>query len=307
VGRLSETKNHYVSHTLENFLVRVSFTRQATDQTMQGALIVEDSNESNSEYESSTSEDESSESEDESSESGESPDHGCDRSDNQHLPMELVPLWDACADGDEYAVRELLRVGEVELEYGYGGTTPLLVAVTYGCEGLCYLKEGDSIFKIGDPFWQIDNPLFQAALHTATETRQHHRNIVSMLLRAGADANFVSEEGTTCLTAAGDVCMVQILMENSPYLREFADKTAALRIAVDCNQVDLALLLLQYGADIKSVDWGVHPETLTAFDSEMLRRAKCEAFAMGHHPRLGAGSRVSSLNPDVLRMVLGRV
>jgi len=100
-------KNHYVSHTLENFLVRVSFTPQATDQTMQGALVVEYSYESDSEYESSASEDESSESE--------SPDHRCDRSDNQHLPMELVPLWVACADGDEYAVRELLRVGEVEL------------------------------------------------------------------------------------------------------------------------------------------------------------------------------------------------
>jgi hypothetical protein len=263
-------------------------------------LVVEESYESDSE-------DESSDSEDESSESGwESPDHGCDSSDNQHLPMELAPLWGACADGDEYAVRELLRVGEVELEYGYGGTTPLLVAVTYGCEGLCYLEEGDSLFEIGDPFWQIDNPLFQAALHTATETRQHHRNIVAMLLRAGADANFVSEEGTTCLTAAGDVCMVQILMENSN-LREFADKTDALKLAVTCNQVDLALLLLEYGADINSVDWGVHPETLAAFDSEMLRRAKCEAFAMGHHPRLGAGSRVLSLDPDVLRMVLGRV
>jgi hypothetical protein len=272
----------------------VSFTSQAIDQKMQGVLVVEDSYESDSE-------DESSESEDESL------DHGCDWSDNQHLPMELVPLWDASADGDEYTVQELLRVGEVELEYGYGGTTPLLVAVRSGCEGLCYLEEGDSIFKIGDPFWQIDNPLFQAALHTATETRQHHRNIVGMLLRAGADANFVSEEGTTCLTAAADVCMVQILMENSQYLREFADKTAALRIAVDCNQVDLALLLLQYGADIKSVDWGVHPETLIAFDSEMLRMAKCEAFAMGHHPRLGAGSRVLSLDPDVLRMVLGHV
>ena len=97
-------------------MVRVSFTPQATDQTMQGALVVEDSYESDSEYESSASEDESSASEDES------PDHRCDRSDNQHMPMELVPLWVACADGDEYAVRELLRVGEVELEYGYGGT-----------------------------------------------------------------------------------------------------------------------------------------------------------------------------------------
>ena len=133
---------------------------------MQSALDIEDSNESASEDDSSASEDSyESDSDGGISSSGwGSPDHRCDRSDNQHLPMELAPLWDASADGDEHAVRELLRVGEVELEYGYGGTTPLLVAVMEGCEGICYVKEGDTSFKIGDPF-------FQAALHTATETR----------------------------------------------------------------------------------------------------------------------------------------
>ena len=35
-----------------------------------------------------------------------------------------------------------------------------------------------------------------------------------------------------------------------------------------------------------------------------MRRAKCEAFAMGHQERLGAGSRVRWLDAGVLRMVL---
>jgi hypothetical protein len=37
---------------------------------------------------------------------------------------------------------------------------------------------------------------------------------------------------------------------------------------------------------------------------EVLRRGKCEAFAMGLLERLGAGSRVRSLDPGVVRMVL---
>jgi hypothetical protein len=80
-----------------------------------------------------------------------------------------------------------------------------------------------------------------------------------------------------------------------------------LHIAVRLNQSDIALLLLKHGADINTAEWGKHPETLATFDSEMLRRTQCEAFAMGHHPRLGAASRISALNPDVLRMVLDRV
>ena len=38
-----------------------------------------------------------------------------------------------------------------------------------------------------------------------------------------------------------------------------------------------------------------------------MRRANCEAFAMGHQERLGAGSRVQWLDAGVLRMVLEQV
>ena len=34
------------------------------------------------------------------------------------------------------------------------------------------------------------------------------------------------------------------------------------------------------------------------------RRAECEAFAMGHQERLGAGSLVQSLDAEVVRMIL---
>ena len=40
---------------------------------------------------------------------------------------------------------------------------------------------------------------------------------------------------------------------------------------------------------------------------EAVTRAKCVAFAMGHHERLGVGSLVEGLDPGVLRMVLEQV
>jgi len=40
---------------------------------------------------------------------------------------------------------------------------------------------------------------------------------------------------------------------------------------------------------------------------EGIRRVRCEAFAMGHQERLGAGSRVRCLDTGVLQMVLGQM
>jgi hypothetical protein len=34
---------------------------------------------------------------------------------------------------------------------------------------------------------------------------------------------------------------------------------------------------------------------------------RAEAFTMGHHPRLGAGSEVLGLDEELLRMILDRV
>jgi len=44
-----------------------------------------------------------------------------------------------------------------------------------------------------------------------------------------------------------------------------------------------------------------------SFGRDFFRYQKCVAFAMGHHERLGAGSRVHGLEPEVVRMVLEAV
>jgi len=77
-------------------------------------------------------------------------------------------------------------------------------------------------------------------------------------------------------------------------------------------------VLLKRGADIHSKsDDGRNPEDLASARShlqiaamlkvEAERRAKCEAFAMGLHERLGAGSRVQEIDEGVVRMVLAQV
>jgi ankyrin repeat protein len=81
-----------------------------------------------------------------------------------------------------------------------------------------------------------------------------------------------------------------------------------------------ARLLIHYGADVlarnnfgdtaefMATRSGVHRvvELIQTEPARMeaLRRAKCEAFAMGQLERLGAVSRVRALDPGVVRMVL---
>ena len=80
--------------------------------------------------------------------------------------------------------------------------------------------------------------------------------------------------------------------------------------------------LITYGVCLSSVDddghtagslailYG-HPELAALIEAEAQRREiiaterKCIAFAMGMHKRLGVGSWVQSLNPDLLKMVGG--
>jgi hypothetical protein len=81
--------------------------------------------------------------------------------------------------------------------------------------------------------------------------------------------------------------------------------------------------LLHTGADLQSRNndgWTPedlarvysHPQVVAMLQAEALRReevhrTRCVAFAMGHHERLGAGSRVRWLDAGVVRMVLERV
>jgi hypothetical protein len=87
-------------------------------------------------------------------------------------------------------------------------------------------------------------------------------------------------------------------------------------------------VLLQYGANGEAKDNGgdtpedyatayiinintthsqSHLQIVAMLQAEAVTRAKCVAFAMGHHERLGVGSRMEALDPEVVRKVLEQV
>ena len=49
------------------------------------------------------------------------------------------------------------------------------------------------------------------------------------------------------------------------------------------------------------------PQVVAMLQAAAVTRAKCGGFATGHHARLGVGTRVEGLDPEVLHMVLERV
>jgi hypothetical protein len=96
----------------------------------------------------------------------------------------------------------------------------------------------------------------------------------------------------------------------------------SLHTAVSYGHLAGVEALLAYGVDLFSVDdYGYtagnlailygHPELAALIGAEAQRREiiaterKCIAFAMGMHKRLGVGSCVQSLNPDLLKIVGG--
>ncbi|KAJ1471005.1 hypothetical protein T484DRAFT_1845674 [Baffinella frigidus] len=60
------------------------------------------------------------------------------------------------------------------------------------------------------------------------------------------------------------------------------------------------------GALLRTINVGAKVSFL-ASGRDWVQDEKCVAFAMGHHPRLGAGSRVLELEVGVVRMILDRV
>ncbi|KAJ1466396.1 ankyrin repeat-containing domain protein [Baffinella frigidus] len=88
----------------------------------------------------------------------------------------------------------------------------------------------------------------------------------------------------------------------------------ALHCAAKEGRMDAARFLVNHGVDMQSeCHQGTAEQTAVLSGRfalaemlrvEALRRAKCEAFAMGHQERLGAGSRVCGLDQGVVRMVL---
>jgi hypothetical protein len=110
--------------------------------------------------------------------------------------------------------------------------------------------------------------------------------IVLELLRAGVDANYISEENTPVL-----------------------------HMAVMSGSVDTVRHLIRFKSDISLLDGNgrtalYHTKDVTIIEmimEEEMSRKKCVAFAMGHHKRLGIASHLTGFPPEMLRMVVESV
>jgi 26S proteasome non-ATPase regulatory subunit 10 len=143
--------------------------------------------------------------------------------------------------------------------------------------------------------------------------------IAGMLLQHGADVERVNGvEGDHPMhraAAGGDRAMALLLLSRGAEVSPTNQCGATpLHMAALEDEFDMCQLLLEHGADLEAMECGETPEEYSRgvsepeitlmLSQEAARRAQWLAFAMGQHDRLGVGSLVRSLEPEVFRMVL---
>jgi hypothetical protein len=140
-----------------------------------------------------------------------------------------------------------------------------------------------------------------------------------LLLEHGADVSAKDKAGMTplcCAALQGHRAVALVLLENGADVSslDVAGRTA-LHLASMQGHAELVQLLIEHQANVLAEDnhgatagdyatTESHLEVVALLKAEVVRRAKCVAFAMGHQERLGAGSAVRWLDPEVLRVVL---
>ena len=162
----------------------------------------------------------------------------------------------------------------------------------------------------------VDPALWDAALRGATEEARQ-------LLAGGAN---VEERGGSSLSTPLQVAVrnaqtevVHLLLENR------ADVSAkdnggwmALHWGALGGSEMVVKALLEHRANVLAEtsngwipkDYAIsrsHVKVVSMLKAEAVSRTKCVAFAMGHHERLGVGSRLEGLDPEVVRKVLEQV
>jgi ankyrin repeat protein len=128
---------------------------------------------------------------------------------------EMSTLWSACKEGDDHTVNELLVAGGLDIDKEFNGFTPLRTAICMG-----------------------------------------HENIVVMLLNGGANSTLILDsEGWTYIMKAvvgsQPKILKRLLEHNSTLVNaKQADDISALDYAVSRNNIDMAEMLIQHGADV---------------------------------------------------------
>ena len=223
--------------------------------------------------------------------------------------QKTTPLHQAAGDGHEQIALLLLEhQADVSAE-DTSGRTPLTHAAIEGQETVVRLL----VQHQADVSARDTGGL--TALHGATF--MGHETVARLLLEHQADVSAEDTSGRTPLTHSaihGQETVVRLLVEHQADISARDNQgVTALHQAALMGHETVARLLLDMGADEQSeANEGTTPEGLATvqghhqlammLNAKGVRRAKCVAFAMGHHDRLGAGSPVLELDAGVVRM-----
>ena len=154
-----------------------------------------------------------------------------------------------------------------------------------------------------------------------------------LLIEHQADVSAQDNKGKTVLFAAvalwGHETVTRLLIKHQAdvstkntagWSRSFLTNAGgtALHAAAHGGNEAVAKLLLDMGVDEQTqtndgqtpgdvATTEGHHQIAALLKAEGVRRAQCVAFAMGHHERLGEGTRAPGLDAEVVRMVLDQV
>ena len=179
------------------------------------------------------------------------------------------------------------------------GTTPLhWVAWSGAKEFVCLLLERGADVS-------AKNKNGETPLHFTAQMQEDawngHEEVALLLLKDGADIFDKDNDGETALhfsTVYGHSEMVRFLLEHG------ADISA--RNKDGKTPLDVSASILDLG-EVSPASASGHEKVAALLRAEVRRRATWTAVAMGQHARLGAGSIITTLPPELVKMVLDQV
>ena len=184
------------------------------------------------------------------------------------------------------------------------GAMPLLIAAEQGLreEVEALVKGGCDVDKADD---DGTTPLLKAA-------EEGHGKVVEALIKGGCDVDNATNEGVTQLLMAaleGHAEVVEALVKGGCDVDKDKNKGCTpLYIAAEVGHGEVVEALLMAGCDtssVSSVRDGQVRGLFVAHHAEQQR--KMLAMAGGLHARLGAGSRVFTLDNNLLMMIWEQV
>ena len=225
----------------------------------------------------------------------------------------FVQLWRHVRRGEINEARELLESGEEPDELA--GCNMLMHALDNKSFEMArllmhYGVDVNSTDHRGQPLlhqvtWFIfglpsNDPRIQAE---SSARQEKSRAQVEMLVQLGANVSIKDKGGWTVLHKAayhGHVEVVRWLLEHVE--RMVLHNDIVVDVFAETNSGETAQQLAKLNAHHRATP-GPHHQIVALLEYVSLQ-PKSLAFAMGLHPRLGAGSVVTDFKPELLRMVL---